>query len=66
MMENHVLVKKMHWEWRAGLLVKGLKVNPGSTKLMVGGGVVAELGAWACGVQQLRVKPLTRFSVHTV
>ena len=31
-------------------MVKGLKVNAGQTKLMVGGGAVSELGAWPCGV----------------
>ena len=41
---------KQLMEWRASLLVKGLKANAGKKTLMVGGRVVSELGAWPCGV----------------
>ena len=34
-------------EWRANLVIKGLKVD---ARMIVGGGVVSELGAWPCGV----------------
>ena len=37
-------------DWRARLLVKGLKINAVKTKLVVGGGVVSDLDAWPSGV----------------
>ena len=43
---------RKRWWSGARLLVKGLKVNAGKTKMMVGGGgrVVSDLGAWPCEV----------------
>ena len=40
-------------EWRAILLDKGLKVNAGNTKVMVGssgGKMIVNSGQWPCGV----------------
>ena len=40
-------------EWRASLLDKGLKVNAGKSKVMVGssgGKMIANYGKWPCGV----------------
>ena len=40
-------------KWKASLEAKGLKVNVGKTKVMVGGegaGDVEEVGPWPCGV----------------
>ena len=40
-------------EWRASLLDKGLKVNAGKSKVMVGssgGKVIVNSGKWPCGV----------------
>ena len=40
-------------EWRASLLEKGLKVNVGKSKLMVGscgGNIIVNSGKWPCGV----------------
>ena len=39
--------------WRAGLLGKGLKVNAGKSKVMVGssgGKMIVNFGKWPCGV----------------
>src|SRR5260221_13344322 len=40
-------------KWKVGMEAKGLKVNVGKTKIMVGGsgmGDVEESGKWHCGV----------------
>ena len=40
-------------EWRASLLDKGLKVNAGKSKVMVGssgGNMIVNSGKWPCGV----------------
>ena len=40
-------------DWRASLLVKGLKVNAGKSKVMVGssgGKMIVNSGKWPCGV----------------
>ena len=40
-------------DWRASLLGKGLKVNAGKTKVMVGssgGKIIINSGKWPCGV----------------
>ena len=40
-------------DWRAGLLGKGLKVNAGKSKVMVGSGggkMIVNSGKWPCGV----------------
>ena len=40
-------------DWRASLLVKGLKVNAWKSKVMIGssgGKIIANFGKWACGV----------------
>ena len=42
-------------EWRASLLGKGLKVNAGNTKVMVG----SSGGKWSCGVHRKRVQATT-------
>ena len=46
-------------EWRASLLDKGLKVNAGRSKVMVGssvGKMIVNLGKWPCGVCGKRVQ----------
>ena len=42
-------------EWRASLLDKGLKVNAGNTKVMVG----SNGGKWSCGVRGKGVQATT-------
>ena len=40
-------------DWRASLLDKGLKVNAGKSKVMVGssgGKIIVNSGKWLCGV----------------
>ena len=46
-------------EWRASLLDKGLKVNAGKSKVMVGsssGKMIVNSGKWPCGVYGKRVQ----------
>ena len=46
-------------EWRTSLLDKGLKVNAGKSKVMVGsssGNMIAKSGKWPCGVCGKRVQ----------
>ena len=41
-------------EWRASPLDKGLKVNAGKSKVMVGnsgGNIIVNCGKWPCGVR---------------
>ena len=42
-------------EWRAGILDKGLKVNVGNTKVMVG----SSGRKWSCGVREKGVQATT-------
>ena len=54
-------------EWRAILLDKGLKVNAGKSKVMVGSGggkMIVNSGKWPCGVWERSTGKLC--SVHSM
>ena len=54
-------------EWRAHLLDKGLKVNAGKSKVMVGsssGKMIVNSGKWPCGVWERDADK--RSSVHSM
>lgn len=53
MANSEVELKEKIVSWKASMEAKGLKMNAGKTKVMVGGigkGVMEETGAWPCGV----------------
>ena len=54
-------------EWRASLLDKGLKVNAGKSKVMVGGSggnMIVNSGKWPCGVCKKGVQYVKKKWIH--
>ena len=54
-------------EWRANILDKGLKVNAGKSKVMVGSSGGNIIGKWPCGVsgKEVQVKMFSAQYVYT-